>query len=208
MRMLWREGASSFEGEHFRFHDADIGPRPANLHGPPILVAADKVRTAARVPKIGGDHWIASARHSGSFLREALPEYKRSLQEMGREFTGLPMTRDICVAKDERAARAVVQRSYERMLHMQSGWGQPGERYDVPFEQLQADRIILGSPEQAAEGLVKLNREFGAQFTFFRVYTPGMDPQTALDMVTQIGEEVLPLVRREVGRTSLFADHP
>ena len=90
-------------------------------------------------------------------------------------------------------------------MHMQSGWGQPGERYDVPFDQLKQDRVTLGSPEQVAEELIAIHREFGAEFMLFRIYTPGMDPQRALDMAEQVGTEVLPLVRRETGGKSLFS---
>ena len=39
----------------------------------------------------------------------------------------------------------------------------------------------------------------------FRVYTPGMDTERALDVVRQIGTEVLPIVRKEVGTASMFA---
>ena len=91
------------------------------------------------------------------------------------------------------------------MFQIQSRWGQPGERSKMTFEQVKEERILIGSPEQMAERLIELNREFGVEFAFLHVYTPGMDPDAALDMVTRLGEETLPIVRREVGRTSLFA---
>lgn len=206
MRMLWADGPSTFQGEHFKFTNADIGPRPVNGKGPPIIVAADKVFTVARVPKLGADYWLPSARHSKPFLREALPAYKKSLDEVGREFKGIPLQRDMCVGKDEHDAQSIVAKSYERMLHMQSGWGQPGERYDQSFDKLKEERVILGSPQQCAEELAKIHKEFGAEFVLFRLYTPGMEPSLALEMVEQVGKEVLPLVRKEVGRRSLFAE--
>lgn len=205
MRLLWQDGPASFKGQHFSFHDADIGPRPANPHGPPILIGADTVETVSRIPKIGGDHWIASPRNSLSFIRELLPVYKRSLEEVGREFVGMPMMRTVCVTDDERAAQADLEQAFQRMFHIQSRWGQPGERSTMTFEQVKEERILLGRPEQVAERLIRLNREFDVQFAFLHVYTPGMDPEAALDMVTRIGEEVLPIVRNAVGRTSLFA---
>ena len=45
MRLLWQDGSATFEGRHFSFHDADIGPRPADPHGPPILIGADTAET-------------------------------------------------------------------------------------------------------------------------------------------------------------------
>jgi alkanesulfonate monooxygenase SsuD/methylene tetrahydromethanopterin reductase-like flavin-dependent oxidoreductase (luciferase family) len=204
MRALWRDGPSTFEGRHFSFHDADIGPRPVDPHGPPILIGADTAATVARIPKIGGDHWIASPRNSLSFMREILPDYKRALEEAGRSFVGIPMMRTVYVTDDEREARVVLEGAFKRMFQIQSRWGQPGERSTMTFEQVKEERILLGTPEQIAERLVRLNREFGVEFAFLHVYTPGMDPESALEMVTRLGEETLPLVRKEVGRGSLF----
>jgi alkanesulfonate monooxygenase SsuD/methylene tetrahydromethanopterin reductase-like flavin-dependent oxidoreductase (luciferase family) len=205
MRLLWADGPSSFEGRYYSFHDADIGPRPADPHGPPIMIGADTLETIGRIPAIGGDHWISSPRNSLSFLREALPVYQRALEEAGRPFVGLPIMRTAYVGEDEREAQAVLERSFQRMFQIQSRWGQPGERSNLSFEQVKQERILLGSPEQVAAGLIALNRELGVEFAFLHVYTPGMDPQAALDMVSRLGEETLPLVRREVGRGSLFA---
>jgi alkanesulfonate monooxygenase SsuD/methylene tetrahydromethanopterin reductase-like flavin-dependent oxidoreductase (luciferase family) len=89
-------------------------------------------------------------------------------------------------------------------MHMQSGWGQPGERFDLPFEQLKEERVILGSPRQCADEIVSQHKEFGAEFMAFRVYTPGMEPSRGLNMVEQLGKDVLPLVRQEAGVKSLF----
>jgi alkanesulfonate monooxygenase SsuD/methylene tetrahydromethanopterin reductase-like flavin-dependent oxidoreductase (luciferase family) len=204
MRALWRDGPSTFEGRYFSFHDADIGPRPVDPHGPPILIGADTATTVARIPTIGGDHWIASPRNSLSFMREVLPDYKRALEEAGRPFVGIPMMRTAYVADDEREAQVVLEGAFKRMFQIQSRWGQPGERSTMNFEQVKEERILLGTPEQIAERLVRLNREFGVEFAFLHVYIPGMDPESALEMVTRLGEETLPLVRKEVGTGSLF----
>ena len=48
-------------------------------------------------------------------------------------------------------------------------------------------------------------RERGAEFVWVRLYTPGMEPEVALEMTSRFGEEVIPLVRRETGETEFFA---
>ena len=90
-------------------------------------------------------------------------------------------------------------------MRIQSRWGQPGERSILSFEQVKTERILLGHPEHIAQRLIDLNRELGVEFVFLHVYTPGMDPAEALEMVSRLGEETLPIVRRVVGRRSLFA---
>jgi alkanesulfonate monooxygenase SsuD/methylene tetrahydromethanopterin reductase-like flavin-dependent oxidoreductase (luciferase family) len=204
MRLLWRDGTSSFEGVHFSFRDGDIGPRPMDPNGPPIVIGADTPANIARIPSIGGDHWIVSPRNTLSFVRRVLPDYKRALSEAGREFAGLPMMRTAYITDDEAEAQSTLERVFKNMAQIQSRWGQPGERSTLSFEQIKEERILLGSPEQVAERLIALHRELGVQCVFLHVYTPGMDPAAALAMVDRLGTETLPLVREAVGETSLF----
>lgn len=204
LRQLWSNQPASFSGEFYNFSDADIGITPSNGVGPPILVAADKVRTAERVPELGADHWLPSARHSKPFLRKAVPAYKAALEGVGRTFEGLPLQRDIAVAESRSAAEDLIRDTFERMLHMQHGWGQPGEKYDVDFDELKRERVIAGPPTDCAEELIQLNQEFGADYIWFRVYTPGMELKRALEVIQLIGEEVIPSVKKELGSTSVL----
>lgn len=204
IRLLWAEGAASFHGEFWRFDDAHIGVKPSGGSGPPILLAADTLRTVPLVPQRGGDHWLPSPRHSKTFIRKALPLYMEALERAGKSFTGLPMGRDIVVAASRREAEGLVEESFTNYLHFQHKWGQPGERYDLDFDALKTDRMIVGTSEDAIAEIVRLHEEFKVEFVTFRTYTPGMDPERALDVIRQLGEEVLPAVRRQTGGTSLF----
>jgi alkanesulfonate monooxygenase SsuD/methylene tetrahydromethanopterin reductase-like flavin-dependent oxidoreductase (luciferase family) len=204
LRLLWSQPKATFHGEYVRFEEADIGVRPANGSGPPILVAADKLRTIATVLEAGADHWLPSPRHSESFLREALPVYKRALHSAGRMFTGIALQRDVCVADTEATAEAMVRESFVALMKMQHRWGQPGERYDLEFNELKKNRMILGTPDHVANEIVRLHDEFGVEYLTLRVYTPGMDPEQAMDVAQRLGEDVLPKVRNALGTNSLF----
>jgi alkanesulfonate monooxygenase SsuD/methylene tetrahydromethanopterin reductase-like flavin-dependent oxidoreductase (luciferase family) len=204
LRMLWSDGPSDFTGEFFQFSEADIGMRPSAPGGPPILIAADKLRTVERVPQVGGDHWLPSPRHSEAFLHEALPAYKRGLEKAGRHFEGIVMQRDVSIGKSMDDAEALIRDTYETIIHNQSKWGQPGERYDMSFDDLKDGRILLGTPEQVAEKIVELHHTFDVRYLNFRIQTSGMEPSRALEVVAQLGEEVLPLVRAEVKTDGLF----
>ncbi len=203
LRLLWN-GPASFKGEFWQFENADIGIKPLNGKGPPILIAADKVRTAALVPERGGDHWYPSMRASKKLLREALPVYREALVRHGKPFKGLPLIRDICVSTSKRAAENLVRHSITDYLRHQRTWGQPGENYNVDFDEIKNDRVILGTSEEAAAEIIKLHEEFGTEFIMFRIYSPGMDRERALDVIRQVGKEVLPLVQREIGSASMF----
>ena len=105
IRKLWTEDAVTFHGEFFHLDKATCLPKPRQRPCPPILMGADTVKTVAKVPAVA-DHWIASRRHSKTFLREALPPYKAALDKQGRPFKGLFIFRDL--ASPMRAKRRSV----------------------------------------------------------------------------------------------------
>lgn len=208
MRLLWRGGPCTFEGRYYRFHEADIGIATADPHGPPILVGADKVGAIARIPAVGADHWLPSPRNSVSFIKSVLPIYENAVRDAGRSFSGIPIMRSVYASADDGAAMAILAKAGEKMAAIQGKWGQPGERRGPSFDDLRREKqIILGSPEQIAESLIELHRDISVGCVFIQNYAPGMDPEESLDMVDQLGEETLPIVRHEVGRDSLFFEN-
>jgi alkanesulfonate monooxygenase SsuD/methylene tetrahydromethanopterin reductase-like flavin-dependent oxidoreductase (luciferase family) len=195
VRTLWSDDPASFEGRFYRFVDVSVRPRPIQQPGPPIWIGADTVESVAHVPEIG-DAWIASGRHTRTFIREALPGYRRRLDELGRAFDGVPMFREMHVAADSRRAEAEMQASFRAMYASYARWGQPGERYDLGFDQLKDERILVGSPQEVAERVVQYRDEFDVPFMWFRLYYPGMDTELALDTIRLFGSEVIPLCRQ------------
>ena len=76
-----------------------------------------------------------------------MPVYKEALDRRGKEDKGLFMFRDLCVADSTQEAEERVQEAYERMYQVYTGWGQPGERYDLGFDVLKKERLIVGNPD-------------------------------------------------------------
>jgi len=200
VRTLWADDPASFDGRFYRFADVSIRPKPIQRPGPPVWVGADTVETVARVPDFG-DAWIASGRHTRSFVRQALPGYRRRLEERGRPFEGVPMFREMHVAADSRRAEEEMTGAFQAMYESYARWGQPGERYDLEFDQLKEERILVGSPAEVAERVRGYRDEFDVPFMWFRLYYPGMDPQLALETIRMFGEEVIPLCREPAEAT-------
>ena len=194
VRVLWTGQTSSFEGRFYRFEDVSIRPTPIQQPGPPVWVGADTVPTVARVPDIG-DAWVASGRHTRTFIREALPGYRARLEELGRPFEGLPLFREMHVAEDSRSAEEGMKDALRAQYESYARWGQPGERYDLDFDQLKEERILVGAPQEVAERVTEYRDEFDVPFMWFRLYYPGMDPKRALETIRLFGEEVIPRCR-------------
>ena len=195
IRRLWSGDKVTFHGKYFRLDGVTSLPRPLQRPGPPILMGADLVKTVARVPEVA-DHWIASRRHTKSFLRDALPVYKAALERQGKPFRGLFIFRDLCIADSSREAEDRIRDGYERRYRRYQQWGQPGERYDLAFDQLKRDRLILGSPAEVVEQVMDYHREFSAEVMWFMVDWPGMDPKFTLESIERFGAEVIPELKR------------
>jgi alkanesulfonate monooxygenase SsuD/methylene tetrahydromethanopterin reductase-like flavin-dependent oxidoreductase (luciferase family) len=194
VRILWAEEPASFSGRFYRFADVSIRPKPIQRPGPPVWVGADTLESVARAPDIG-DAWVASGRHTRTFLREAVPGYRRGLEACGRAFDGVPMFREMHVAANSRQAEEEMKEAFRAMYESYARWGQPGERYDLEFDELKEERILVGSPQEVAERVAEYRDEFDVPFMWFRLYYPGMDPQLALETIRLFGQEVIPLCR-------------
>ena len=195
IRRLWVENEVTFQGQFYTLEGVSIAPKPIQRPGPPILVGADTLRSVAGVPEIG-DHWIASRRHSTTFLRQAVPLYRAALERRGRNFKGLFLFRDLCVATRGRQAEASLREAYERMYQLYRRWGQPGEQYEQTFGELKRERLIVGSPDEVTEQILAYRRDFGAEFIWFTVYWPGMDMELSLETIRIFGERVIPELKR------------
>jgi alkanesulfonate monooxygenase SsuD/methylene tetrahydromethanopterin reductase-like flavin-dependent oxidoreductase (luciferase family) len=195
IRKLWSEDDVTFHGRFFHLDGVTIAPKPLQQPRPPILMGADTLKTIAKVPEVA-DHWIASRRHSKEFLREAIPVYKAALEQNRKQFKGLFIFRDLCIADSSKEAVTRIRSAYERRYERYQKWGQPGERYDLPFDELKQGRLILGSPAEVVEQVMAYHEEFGAEFMWFIVDWPGMDPRFTLESIQRFGEEVIPQIKR------------
>lgn len=195
IQKLWTEDRVVHHGKFFNLDGVTIAPKPLHRPRPPILAGADMIQTVARVPDFA-DHWIASRRHSKGFLREALPVYKAALEARKKEFKGLFIFRDLCIASSLAEAENRIRQGYERRYERYQRWGQPGERYDLKYEELKQDRLIIGSPAEVIEQVMSYHEEFGTEFMWFMVDWPGMDPRFTLETIQRFGEEVIPEIKR------------
>ena len=195
IRKLWTGEAVTYHGKYFQLDGVTSAPKPLQKAGPPILLGADSVRTVSKVPEVA-DHWIASRRHSKTFLREAVPAYKTALEGQGKPFKGLYIFRDLCIADSTREAEDRIREGYERRYLRYQQWGQPGEKYDLAFDELKRDRLILGSPSEVVEQVMGYHEEFKTEVMWFMVDFPGMDPKFILETIQRFGSEVIPQIKR------------
>ena len=194
VRRLWAEDDVTWEGEHFSLSGVTINPKPVQEPGPPIWVGGDTIKGVDRAARIG-DAWLTSPRHSKGFIREAVKAYAERRQELELPVPPPVFFREMYVAPSRADAEREVEAAFERLYQFYHRTGQPGEPYDRSFQELKEERIIMGNPDDVAEEIQSYRDEFGAEYMFFRLYYPGMDPEKSVQCIRLFGKTVMPQFR-------------
>lgn len=148
------------------------------------------VERAARV----GDAWLTSPRHSKTFIREALDRFKQTREANGQDSPPPVFFREMYVAPTRREAEEEIRDSFERLYRAYHQAGQPGERYDLRFQELRDERLLVGDPDDVAMEIDRYRQEFGAEYMFFRLYYLGMDPEKSVRCIRLFGEKIIPQI--------------
>ena len=194
IRTLWSGESVSFAGKYYRFSNVTLCIRPLQPL-PPIGVAADLVKTVVLAAE-SGNAWDASPRHSKAFLRQAVPAFREAAARKGLPVKKINIIRELCVGKTTQEAEATFKDSFEATYRTMHAWAQPGERYDVSYEELLRERAVVGDPKRVIEEIAAYQDEFSFEpFYWFRHYHPGMDFQRALDTLRLFGSDVIPALR-------------
>lgn len=132
IRAMFTEDRPSFDGHHYRIHDALNVPRPIQPGGPRILVGGGGEQRTLRIAAKHADmtHWFPLGLE---VLRRKSDLVDRYCEEIGRDPTTIErtMATPILVGRTADEARAMVDRlPAERRAH-----------------------VLAGTPEQAADAL-------------------------------------------------------
>jgi alkanesulfonate monooxygenase SsuD/methylene tetrahydromethanopterin reductase-like flavin-dependent oxidoreductase (luciferase family) len=201
MRRLWTEPLVSYQGEHTTLREVSWPTRTIQQPHPPIWVAANNdpaVRRAARL----GDAWLINPHTKLDVLKRQMEVYRQALAEAGKPLPAVvPIIKDVYVAATRDDAIRLARPFLEEKYRVYVQWGQNAalpsdDSIDVPFEELQDERFILGSPDDLIEALEQLESELGVNHVAFRLQWPGLTEATPQDQVLNairlIGERVVP----------------
>ena len=156
IRSLFSEDRPSFEGRHYRIHDALNVPRPIQAGGPRILVGGGGEQRTLRIAARHADltHWfplgLETLQRKNDLLERYCAEIDRDPATIERT-----MATPVLVAPNEAAARVLLDRL-------------PPER---------RGHVIAGPPEQVAEGL---RPYIDAGFTGFTFNNPVVSTPEAI----------------------------
>ncbi len=202
IRRLWTEDAVTMTGSHFELDGANCSVRPVQ-QPPPVWIGANAdagIRRAARI----ADAWFINPHNRLDTLERQMEVYRRELDSCGKPFPSeLPVMREVFVAGSRTEAVRIARPWLEEKYRAYNAWGQDkeipeGDRFDVAFDELMADRFLLGSAAEVADRLAEVNRRIGCNYMLVGVHLPGMPNSMALEQMQVLAEEVFPAVRQAV----------
>jgi alkanesulfonate monooxygenase SsuD/methylene tetrahydromethanopterin reductase-like flavin-dependent oxidoreductase (luciferase family) len=206
IKRLLTEEDVTFVGKHFQISRLTLAIPPTRKPRPPLWLGGSVEKAVQRAAKIAdpllGDTWVASSHLSNHVIAEQAVVFKTALAEQGKPLPAdFPMLRNIVVAPDRRTAIRNVRTAIAESYRVFGDWGLftsvVGDAKPHPeFDDLIADRFIIGSPEECAAQITELRRATGCNRLVSRIQWIGMEHKYVMRTIELLGGEVAPLVRK------------
>jgi len=206
IKRLYTEENVTFEGQHFRTSKLTLAMRPTRKPRPPLWLGGSVENAVRRAAKIAdpvlGDTWVASSHLKNHVITEQATVFKAALAEQGKPApTDFPVLRNIAVAADRatviREVGPVIAEAYRILGNWGLFTGVVGDARTHPeFEDLIADRFIIGSPDECAAQITDLMRSTGCNRLVTRIQWVGMEHRYVMRTIELLGNKVAPLVRK------------
>jgi len=206
IKRLYTEKDVTFEGKHFRTSKLTLALRPTRLPRPPLWLGGSVENAVRRAAKMAdpalGDTWVASSHLKHHVIAKQASVFKAALAAQGKPAPAdFPVLRNVVVAPDRataiREAGPAIAESYRIFGDWGLFTGVVGEAKVHPeFEDLLADRFIIGSPEECAAQIAELMQVTGCNRLVTRIQWVGMEQRCVMRTIELLGDKVAPLVRK------------
>ena len=206
IRRLWTEDEVTFQGKHFQADKLTLALKPQRKPRPPMWfggsVKAAVERAATMCDTTLGDTWVSSAHLAHDVIIEQAQAFRAVLTAEGKpQPAELPLIRNIIVAKDRDTAIREAAPALAESYKLFGKWGLftnvvGSGKEQLELEELIGGRVIIGSPEECAQDLIRLGREAGCNRIITRVQWMGMDQRLVLRSIEMLANDVMPIVRK------------
>ncbi len=206
---LWSQERVHFHGNYYQVEDATLALRPVKRPRPPVWLGGSVIRSVERAAELAdtsvGDTWVASSHLTDTVIVEQAKAFNERLAALGKPRPAdFPLLRNIVVAEDRATALRDAVPYLSASYNVFDRWGlftdvvgDPAAARDVP--ELLAGRVIIGSPEDCAEELVRLARSIGFTRLIARVQWMGMEQRIVCRTIELLAREVRPMLESELG---------
>lgn len=201
IQKLWQEDKVKMVGSHFELLDASCSIKPLQKPMPPVWTGANADRAIKRAARLT-DAWFVNPHNRIDTIARQMEIYKRALDDCGKPFPKeFPMMREVVVAQTREEAMRLAKPYLEAKYQAYHQWGQDkvmpegDNNFAVDYDDLVKDRFLFGSPDEIAEQILTLVKDFSVSHFVMGIQFPGMPQNMVLDEMQILAEEVFPKVR-------------
>jgi len=193
---LWAGEAVDADLPWCRLEGAELNLLPVQRPRPPVWMAANADRAVARAARMA-DAWMINPHAALSTVSRQVELYRDARREAGKDAgEPLPLMREIFCAKNRRTAVEKAAPYIAEKYSAYASWGQDKvmpdkESFEMAYEQLAADRFIVGSPEDCIEALEPW-LGLGVGHLVLRTHWAGLPVDDSLESIRLLSSEVLP----------------
>ena len=168
----WTDERLNFVGQHFRFEDVEVLPKPTQLPHPPVWMAASS-ESAIEWAASRGFSILMDPHSSSAEIGRKRRHYAEKLAAAGFSQAGrdIPIARLVALAGSAGDAAAVARSGAEWIVNsylgtqhrpvMQQSFTPPGVD---PIQRYLDDVILHGTPDKVAEEITRLRDEIGLDY--------------------------------------------
>lgn len=173
---------------------------PVQRPRPPLWFAANNDKAVERAARLG-DTWLINPHARTETIARQLELFHATRREHGLGPVGeLPALKEIFCAETREKALEMSRPYLDAKYRVYAKWGQdkalPGEEsFEIPFEDLERQRFIIGSPEECLTQLRPWRDELGVTQFLFRTHWSGMPLETSMHSIRMLSDEVVPALR-------------
>jgi alkanesulfonate monooxygenase SsuD/methylene tetrahydromethanopterin reductase-like flavin-dependent oxidoreductase (luciferase family) len=199
LRRAWTGQPFDYEGRHHRIESVRVTPKPYQVGGPPIWMAAWSPEGLARAARIA-DGWIVDPIQSLEVVKRYADAYREAAARHGRK-PFVCLMRDAIIADSRRDA----EKKSGPTLHTHRWYLQHGAYVkdrllegvdrpeDLSFDVVTRERVLAGTPDECLAQLETWNEVIRPDYLMVRMRQPGGPPQAeALRDIRLFGEGVIP----------------
>lgn len=206
MQRLWTDESVDFAGKYFNADELSLTLKPVQKPRPPMWFGGSVAKAVARAATLAdttlGDSWVASSHLTEDVITEQAGVFRNRLTELGKPMPKeFPLLRNVVVAPDKETALREAGPFIADSYRVFGQWGLftnvvGSGKEQLDFEELMAGRVIIGSPEDCAEELVRLAKTTGFTRLVARIQWHGMDQRITMRTIELLATKVKPLVEK------------
>lgn len=195
LRLAWQHEPFSYSGKRYVIDNVNVFPKPVQVGGPPLWIAAMSAAGANRAARFGTNLLPQGKR------AEVLDPYREAVAAQGQDPNDrrIGIIRSFYVSDDRdrdwatiRAAERFRMSVYDKFMDATPddyGWREPG---GIP------QGSFMGTVDECVEEIVSFVHEFGITDIASSGLPPGVSPEFMASNLERLAREVLPAVRAQL----------